>query len=79
MLLAANPQHFGRLGELNTVEALAAALVVLGRRAQAQSLLAGFAGGNAFLAMNAERFGRYARARSGAAIARSERLLFGGG
>ena len=78
MLLAANPQHFGRVGELNTVEALAAGLVVLGRRAEAEHLLQGFAGGPAFLAMNEERLARYVRARTAAGTLRAERQLFGG-
>ncbi len=51
-LLAANPQHFGRLGELNTAEALAASLAVLGDRRAAEDLLDRFHGGDAFFRMN---------------------------
>jgi len=79
MLLAANPQHYGRVGELNTVEALAAALVVLGQRTGAERLLEGFAGGPAFLQLNEGRLARYASARSAEATLRAERELFGGG
>lgn len=77
ILVAGNPQHFGRLGELNTAEALAAALVVLGRAGEGRRLLSGFAGGAAFLELNSARFVRYAAATSPAALAREERALFG--
>ncbi len=77
MLLAGNPQHFGRLGELNTAEALAAALWLLGARTAAARLLEGFAGGAAFLQMNAERLARYARAGTPDRLVEEERALFG--
>jgi pre-rRNA-processing protein TSR3 len=79
ILVATNPQHFGRLGELNTAEALAAALWVVGRQGDARRLLAGFAGGPAFLEVNAERLDRYGRARTADEVVRAERALFGGG
>jgi len=79
MLLAANPQHFGRWGELNTAEALAAALWLLGHRDEANRLLDGFAGGPAFFEVNRERLARYARATSADRLLREERRLFGGG
>jgi len=78
ILVAANPQHFGRLGELNTVEALAAALYLLGRPGEAVRLLSGFAGGPTFLELNRERLDRYARAQSVEELVESERALFGG-
>ena len=76
LLLAGNPQHYGRVGELNTAEALAAALYVLGEPAAAARLLEGFAGGPAFLAMNRERLDRYARASSPDELHAEERSLF---
>jgi len=76
MLLAANPQHFGRLGELNTAEALAAALFLVGRLAQAHALLAGFAGGRAFFEVNRERLEHYAAASSPEELLREERAAF---
>ncbi|EQD39056.1 protein containing DUF367, partial [mine drainage metagenome] len=60
ILVAANPQHYGRLAELNTVEALSAALYVLGHRAQAAALLEGFRGGGNFLEVNRSRLEAYA-------------------
>ena len=76
MLVATNPQHFGRLGELNTAEALAAALFVLGRAEQGRSLLSGFAGGETFFDVNRERLLRYAEGASPEAIVAAERALF---
>jgi pre-rRNA-processing protein TSR3 len=77
-LVAANPQHYGRLAELNTVEALSAALYVLGRPEEAAGLLRGFAGGEAFLEINRERLDRFATATSAEATRRLERSLYGG-
>lgn len=71
-LLAGNPQHFGRLGELNTAEALGAALAVLGFEAGALDLLAPFAGGPAFLTINAGALARYAACDGPAAILDAE-------
>ncbi len=75
-LLAANPQHYGRLGELNTVEALAAALYVLGRAGEGVQLLEGFAGGSAFFEVNRVRLERYAGARDAGEILAAEHALF---
>ncbi len=79
MLVAANPQHFGRWTELNTAEALAAALAILGREAEARRLLDGFAGGASFLDLNRERLARYAGAGPPEAVAQAERELLAGG
>ena len=76
MLVATNPQHFGRLGELNTAEALAAALFVLGRPEQARALLRGFAGGETFFEVNRERLRRYASGGTPAEVVAAERALF---
>ncbi len=75
-LVAGNPQHFGRIGELNTVEALGAALYVLGRPSEAADLLGGFAGGAAFLEINRTRLERFARADDADETRRLERDLF---
>ena len=75
-LLAGNPQHYGRVGELNTAEAFAAALAVVGRAAEAARLLDGFAGGSNFLSINRERLARYAAARDGEHVRLAERELF---
>jgi pre-rRNA-processing protein TSR3 len=77
-LVATNPQHYGRLGELNTVEALGAALYVLGRPEEAAGILEGFAGGPAFLEVNRERLDRFAAATDAEATRRAERGMYGG-
>ena len=79
ILIATNPQHYGRLAQLNTVEALAAALYLVGRTEEAAHLLEGFRGAGAFLAVNRERLDAYARARDTTAVLAAERQLFGGG
>ena len=76
MLVAANPQHYGRLGELNSVEALGAALYLVGRPDEAATLLSEFAGGDAFLEINRGRFAVYARAPSPAGVRRAEQRFF---
>lgn len=76
MLVAANPQHYGRLGELNSAEALAAALFVIGRASEATELLSTFPGGRAFFSVNADRLAAYGRATTAEGIRRAERRLF---
>jgi len=76
-LLAANPQHFGRLAELNTVEALSAAVYLLGRPEDAAALLEGFRGGPSFLDLNVERLRAYRGRPDPDAVRAAERSLFG--
>jgi pre-rRNA-processing protein TSR3 len=78
LLIATNPQHYGRLAQLNTVEALAAALYVAGRSLEARRLLEGFSGADSFLEVNRERLEAYAAAGTAEAIRAEERRLFGG-
>ena len=59
-LVAANPVNYGRPFELTTVEALAAALTILGEREQGEALLAKFRWGHTFLELNDEPLSRYA-------------------
>jgi pre-rRNA-processing protein TSR3 len=59
-LVAANPVNYGTSFRLNTVEAFAGALVVLGERDQAERLLSKFSWGHTFLELNAEPLERYA-------------------
>jgi pre-rRNA-processing protein TSR3 len=78
ILVAANPQHYGRVAELNTVEALSAALYVLGHPSEAAGLLQGFRGGEGFLEINRERLEAYASAASPDAVRKLEHALYGG-
>ncbi|MFW5937352.1 MAG: DUF367 family protein [Halanaeroarchaeum sp.] len=59
-LVAANPVNFGRPFRLTSVEALAAALIVLGERPHAEDLLSKFTWGETFLELNDEPLRRYA-------------------
>jgi pre-rRNA-processing protein TSR3 len=72
-LVAGNPQHFGRLAELNTAEALAASLVVLGEGPRARRILAPFPGGPTFFDLNAAALTHYERAEGPEAICAAER------
>jgi rRNA small subunit aminocarboxypropyltransferase len=75
-LVAANPQHYGRLGELNTAEAFAAALWLLGEPDRALSLIEAFPGGATFLRINRARFDAYAEAPTPDALRAAEASLF---
>jgi len=59
-LVAANPVNYGTPFQLNTVEALAGALTILGEREQAEEILSEFRWGETFLELNAEPLERYA-------------------
>ena len=78
ILIATNPQHYGKPAQLNTVEALAAALYLVGRPADAERILEGFSGSDSFLRVNAERLAAYTRERDAAGVRAAERRLFGG-
>jgi pre-rRNA-processing protein TSR3 len=62
-LVAANPVNFGRPWRLTSVEAFAAALVILGEPGQAGMVLASQNWGPRFLELNEEPLGMYAQAR----------------
>jgi pre-rRNA-processing protein TSR3 len=79
ILIATNPQHYGRLAQLNTVEALAAALYLVGRAGEASRLLEGFSGAASFLVVNRERLDAYALETDADGVRAAERRLFGGG
>ncbi len=67
-LVAANPVNYGTPFRLNTVEAFAGALVILGNREQAEELLSKFRWGHTFLELNEEPLRRYAAAADSAAV-----------
>jgi len=75
-LVAANPQHFGRVGELNTAEAFAATLWLLGERDRALSLIEAFPGGTTFLRINSERLADYGAAATLEQLRAAEALQF---
>jgi len=67
-LVAANPINYGTPFRLNTAEALAGALAILGHRKQAERLLDPFSWGHTFLELNEEPLRRYAECADSAAV-----------
>ena len=67
-LVASNPVNYGTPFQLNTAEALAGGLCILGERAQATQLLAHFSWGETFLELNAEPLRRYAACEDSAEV-----------
>jgi pre-rRNA-processing protein TSR3 len=63
-LLAANPVSWGTPGRLSTVEALAACLVLLDRKLQAEKLLSSFRWGMTFLELNKSPLEAYSTAKT---------------
>jgi pre-rRNA-processing protein TSR3 len=63
-LVAGNPVNFGKPTKLSTVEALAAALYIVGYRDEAHELLSIFKWGHTFTEMNRERLEKYASAKN---------------
>ncbi len=58
-LVASNPVNYGTPFQLNTLEALAGALVILGEREQAEEICSTVRWGETFLELNAEPLQRY--------------------
>ena len=61
-LLAANPVKFGQPYRLSTLEALAAAMVIIGHQVEAENLLGLYTWGHRFLELNREPLAEYAAA-----------------
>lgn len=72
LLLAANPVNFGKPCQLTSVEALAAALYILGARERAGDLLSKVSWGIRFLEVNREPLDLYATARDSSEIIRMQ-------
>jgi pre-rRNA-processing protein TSR3 len=62
-LMAANPVNFGKPCMLSSVEALAAALYIMGEQEQAREILGKVSWGIRFLEVNAEPLALYAAAK----------------
>lgn len=76
MLLASNPTNYGILYTLSSVEALSAALFILGFRSEAEKLLSKFKWGQTFLDLNVNALEDYSKAEDAEAIAALEREYF---
>jgi pre-rRNA-processing protein TSR3 len=74
-LLAANPVNYGKAFVLSSAEALAAALVILGRNEEAEAILSKFAWGSQFLKLNAEPLRAYAAAKDSRGVIEAQALF----
>jgi len=72
-LVAANPTYYGRPTTLSTVEALSAALFILGEEDRARDLLAIFKWGPVFLELNREPLLAYREAGSSSEVVSIQR------
>jgi len=71
-LLAANSVNYGKPFKLSTVEAIAAALTILGRRAEAEALLAKFRFHDSFWATNEQPLADYAACETSADVVEAQ-------
>lgn len=62
LLVAANPVNYGKPTILSTVEAISAALFILGSKRASESLLSKFKWGGEFLRLNHDRLKAYSKA-----------------
>jgi pre-rRNA-processing protein TSR3 len=76
-LVAANPTHYGKPTILSTVEALAAALFIMGKTNRAEDLLHIFKWGRAFLELNREPLSAYASAKNSKEIVALQNRFMG--
>ncbi len=67
-LVAANPVNYGKPAKLSCVEAIAAALVIVGLPGTAERILGKFSWGDSFLSLNAELLAAYAACANGQAV-----------
>lgn len=76
-LVAANPTYYGHPTKLSTVEALSAALYILGKKEDAVELLEGFKWGDSFLELNREPLKAYSKAQNSSEIVEIQKDFMG--
>jgi len=77
-LIAGNPVNFGKATKLSTVEALAAALYIIGHADQASELLNIFKWGHTFLELNYDRLESYRKARDSKEVVELQKRYISG-
>lgn len=75
-LLAGNPTNYSRLGILSSVEAVAAALFVVGEAEEARSFLRLYKWGSTFETLNHDPLEEYSKASSEQEVEEAERSFF---
>lgn len=78
-LIAANPVNYGKPTKLSTVEALAAALFIVGFKEKAERLLSVFKWGASFLSLNGELLEAYAKAQHSGEVVEVQKEFMGDG
>ena len=71
-LVPVNPVNYGHPGMLSTVEAFAAALIILGRRAAGERILTIYNWGKHFLTVNEEPLREYEKARTSGDVVKAQ-------
>ena len=74
-LVAANPVNFGKPCKLSSVEALAAALYIMGEKEQAGEILGKVSWGIRFLEVNREPLELYAEAKDSTEVVKAQSLF----
>lgn len=67
-MVAANPVNYGRPFKMNTAEAMAATLYIVGLKQEARDLMAQFSFGNEFIRLNRDALDAYADAPDAAGV-----------
>jgi len=73
ILIAGNPVNFGKPTKLTTVEALAAALYIVGFKEQGEKMLSIFKWGHTFLELNEKRLECYAKAKDSGEVVEAQK------
>ena len=76
LLLAGNPTSYGKIGKLTSLEALAAALIILSFKENALKLLSLYKWGTTFLKLNHELLDSYKKSKNQSEIIDIEREIF---
>lgn len=76
-LVAANPVNYGTPTKLSTVEALAAALYIVGFKPEEEKLLRIFKWGPEFIRLNYERLEAYTKAKNSSEVLKLQRVFMG--